>query len=289
MTKASIYGLLAVTLIALGVFHYKLKPQPDPKEIQQAANQMMSVASWQGQIAPNFEGFTITGAPFKLSDNVGKKVIVLNFFATWCKPCRDEMPELNRYFNAHKGQSFEFLAIDSEEHQDRVDGMMKDLSLDFPVLIDQGPVQKQYGVTSFPTTVLIGVDGRVQFYEVGEIANAEVVFDPLIESNRKLSASGKIISPADYIREAAAHPELPRVNPYGNNSGDASDSPKLDERGTRIAAKMDCTCGCDKKVAACTCNASKKIKGALAKEDFKDMKDDAIIRSLNQRFCPGDM
>lgn len=289
MTKAAIYCLLAASLIALGVFHYKLKPQPDPKEIQQAANQMMAVASWQGQIAPNFEGVTTTGVPFKLSDNAGKKVIVLNFFATWCKPCRDEMPELNRYVKAHKGETFEFLAIDSEEHQDRVEGMMKDLSLDFPVLIDQGPIQKQYGVNSFPTTVLIGVDGRVQFYEVGEIANAEVVFDPLLESNRKLSASGKIISPADYAREAAAHPELPRVNPFAGNSSNSSDSPKLDQRGTRVAAKMDCTCGCDKKVAACTCNASKKVKDALAKEDFKDMKDDAIIRSLNQRFCPGEM
>jgi len=289
MTKAAIYGLLAASLIALGVLHLKLKPQPDPKEIQQAANQMMSVASWQGQIAPNFEGLTTSGASFRLSDDVGKKVIVLNFFATWCKPCRDEMPELNRYFNAHKGEWFEFLAIDSEEHQDRVDGMMKDLSLDFPVLIDQGPVQKQYGVTSFPTTVLIGVDGRVQFYEVGEIANAEVVFDPLLESNRKLLASGKIISPTDYAREAAAHPQLPRANPLADNSGDGANAPKLDERGTRIAAKMDCTCGCDKKVAACACNSSKKIKDALSKEDFKDMKDDAIVRSLNQRFCPGAM
>jgi len=48
---------------------------------------------------------------------------------------------------------------------------------------------------------------------------------------------------------------------------------------------MDCPCGCDDKVQACTCNTSKKIQKALASEEFKDKKDDEIMRDLNKRFC----
>ena len=287
MTKSAILALLAASLVSLGIFHYKLKPQPDMKEIQNLANYANAQTSWRGQIAPNFEALTRRGNRFKLADSMGKKVVVINFFATWCGPCRQEMPELNRYYNEHKNENFEFIAIDSEEHQDKVESYIDDLKLDFPVAIDEGPIQKQYGVVAFPTTVLIGVDGRVQFYESGAIGNADVIFDSLLAANRKLLSNGKTIAPSDYARESAAHPQLPQQNL--NQEAAETSVPQLDERGKRIAAKMDCTCGCDKKVAVCTCNASKKIKGALAKDDFKDMKDDAIIRSLNQQFCPGEM
>src|SRR5712664_1559340 len=67
--------------------------------------------------------------------------------------------------------------IDTEEKQDRVDAFLHDLKIDFPAGVDAGPIQKQYGVSAFPTTVLIGVDGKVQFYETGALANAEVAFD----------------------------------------------------------------------------------------------------------------
>jgi hypothetical protein len=64
---------------------------------------------------------------------------------------------------------------------------------------------------------------------------------------------------------------------------------KFDERGKRIVARMDCPCGCEKKVQPCTCSTSKNIKKALASEDFKDKPDDEIMKSLNKRFCSGAM
>ncbi len=287
MNKPLLYSSIALTGILLGICHYKLKPAANDTELQNYADTMKGRTLWRGQIAPDFELTTTSAEHFKLSDQVGKKVIVLNFFATWCGPCRAEMPELNRYYKEHQDQNFIIIGIDSEEKQERVTDFLKELKVEFPSGIDEGPIQKQYGVASFPTSVLIGVDGKIQFYESGALVNAEVAFDNLLKYNRELTASGRAISPFDYVQQAKDHPALPSLHPDQNKSAD--ETPKLGESAMRIAGKMDCTCGCDKKVQTCTCHSSKKIKDVLAKEDFKDMPDDAVIRSLNKRFCPGDM
>jgi peroxiredoxin len=279
--------LIVVSSILLGVLHYKLKPSPTSTEIRDESRTMIAYTEWRGQIAPDFELKTSDGASFRLSENVGKKIIVLNFFATWCGPCRAEMPELNRYFNAHKSEPFLLLGIDSEEQPDRVEDFLQELKVDFPAGIDRGRIQRQYGVSSFPTTVVIGVDGKVQFYETGALANADVAFDGLLQGNLNQIQLGRGISADDYRREAQLHPSLPVTQPP-TKTADA-DQYKFDERGKRIVARMDCPCGCDKKVQACTCNTSNNIKKALANEDFKNQSDEAVMKSLNKRFCLGDM
>jgi thiol-disulfide isomerase/thioredoxin len=287
VTKPLLYVAITLAGIGLGIFHYKLKPAPSDKDLREYAQTMSGGAEWRNQIAPDFELKTTSGEDFKLSENVGKKIIVLNFFATWCGPCREEMPELNRYFNEHKSESFLLVGIDSEEKQDRVDGFLKDLKIDFPAGIDDDPIQKQYGVTAFPTTVLIGVDGKVQFYESGALANADVAFSNLLAKNRQLMDAGQVISPQDYRLLAQKQTALPVAK--GQEKSTSDEEAKLDSRGTRIVARMDCPCGCEKKVQICTCNTSKKIKTALASEDYKDQPDDEIVKSLNKRFCSGAM
>jgi len=232
--------------ILLGILHYVLKPAPDEKLLQQYAQNMTNSTEWQGRIAPDFELKTTRGERFQLSENVGKKIIVLNFFATWCGPCRGEMPELNTYFNAHKAESFLLLGIDAEEKQDRVDAFLADLKINFPAGVDAGPIQKQYGVSALPTTVLIGVDGKVQFYETGALPNAEVAFDNLLSKNRQLLQSGQVISPEEYRLQAQKQPAL-SVRQSTEKAAVEEDD-KLDPRGKRIAIRMDCPCGCDKKV-----------------------------------------
>jgi thiol-disulfide isomerase/thioredoxin len=287
VNKSLLNILIVMAGILVGILHYVLKPAPDEKLLQQYAQQMANSTEWQGRIAPDFEVKTTRGERFQLSENVGKKIIVLNFFATWCGPCREEMPELNAYFNAHKSESFLLLGIDAEEQEDRVDTFLADLKIDFPAGVDAGPIRKQYGVSAFPTTVLIGVDGKVQFYEAGALANAEVAFDNLLSKNRQLMQAGQVISPEEYRLEAQKQPALPVRQSTGKAAVEEDD--KLDPRGKRIAARMDCPCGCDKKVQGCTCSTSKNIKKALASEDFKDKPDDEIVKALNKRFCSGAM
>jgi len=287
VTRPLLNALIVVSGVVLGVLHYKLKPSPTNTEVRDQARTMIGYTEWRGQIAPNFELKTSDGSTFRLSENVGKKIVVLNFFATWCGPCRAEMPELNRYFNDHKSESFLLVGIDSEEQPERVQDFVQELKLDFPAGIDMGPVQRHYGVGSFPTTVLIGVDGKVQFYETGALANANVAFDQLVKDNLAQLRLGREISPDEYLKQAQLHPSLPVNQPETTISQE--EQYKFDDRGKRIVARMDCPCGCDDKVQKCTCKTSKKIKRALTTEDFKDQPDDAIIRSLNKRFCTGEM
>ncbi len=142
-------------------------------------------------------------------------------------------------------------------------------------------------MSAFPTTVLIGVDGKVQFYETGALANAEVAFDNLLSKNRQLLQSGHVISPEEYRLQAQKQPALPVRQSAEKTPAEEDD--KLDPRGKRIVARMDCPCGCEKKVQGCTCRTSKNIKKALASEDFKDKPDDDIMKALDKRFCSGAM
>jgi peroxiredoxin len=289
VSKALLNVLILIAGMVVGVLQYKLKPPLNEKEVGEYAQQMISNTEWKGHIAPDFEIKTTRGDLFQLSDNVGKKIIVLNFFATWCEPCRQEMPELNRYFAEHSGDSFLLVGIDADEKQDPVDRFIKDLKVEFPVGIDNGTIQKQYGVTGYPTTVLIGVDGKVQFYEPGGLVNAEVAFDPLVRQNRQHIDAGEVISAEDFRLQSQKENALPVRGAQEATAGSDDPQNKLDERGRRIVAQMDCPCGCDQKVQTCTCNTSSKIKKALATEDFGKLSDDEITRQLNKRFCTGGM
>ncbi len=111
MRKSVLSVSIVLTGILLGIVHYKLKPTPEDKQLQEYAQSMTSSTEWRGRIAPDFEAKTTRGERFQLSENIGKKVIVLNFFATWCVPCREEMPELNRYFSEHKADSFLLVGV----------------------------------------------------------------------------------------------------------------------------------------------------------------------------------
>jgi thiol-disulfide isomerase/thioredoxin len=286
MTKAGLYLAILVSGILLGFLHFKIKPRPDSRSLNQTTRDFNEPTRWMGRFPPDFELVTTRGERFKLSENIGKKVIVLNFFATWCGPCRREMPELNRYFSEHKDQPFLLIGIDSEESQERVQDFLNDLGVDFPTVIDSGPLQRDYHVDSFPTTVLIGVDGKIQLYEVGALSNADVAFDESLKKGRDTLQAGHGVTAADYLQALAKQPPLASAPQPGQA---VAPKDELDERGKRIALQMDCSCGCDKKVQVCTCKTSSNIKHALATENFGKESDAEIMTGLNKRFCMGGM
>jgi thiol:disulfide interchange protein len=86
LNKPLLYISIALTGILLGFLNYTFKPALDEKLLQQYAQNMTNSTEWQGRIAPDFELKTTRGEHFQLSENIGKKIIVLNFFATWCGP-----------------------------------------------------------------------------------------------------------------------------------------------------------------------------------------------------------
>ena len=110
-------------------------------------------------MAPNFALKDITGKEVKLHDYRGK-IVFLNFWATWCPPCRAEMPSMERLYTEFKDKNFIMLAVDSREKTRKVKSFGKKLGLSYPLLLDSdGTVGFEYGVRSIPTTYLVDRQG----------------------------------------------------------------------------------------------------------------------------------
>lgn len=130
--------------------------------------------------APDFTLPSLDGSSVTLSDTRGKYVI-LNFWATWCGPCRVEMPEFNRYYlnNFHKVELF---AINCSEPPSKVKAFIDQNKYRFPVLLDtKAEVQKLYGVRAYPTTLIIDPEGNILSRRVGSISRPAEYFNKFIQ------------------------------------------------------------------------------------------------------------
>lgn len=127
-----------------------------------------------GLQAPNE---AVAAPEFSLSDLAGKKVqlkafrgklVLLNFFATWCGPCREEMPGMERLFRAHQDKGFVVLAVNLQESAKTVRPFVQQLKLSFPTALDaEGSVSRDYGVRALPVSFLIGRDGNILWRAIG--------------------------------------------------------------------------------------------------------------------------
>jgi len=114
-----------------------------------------------GALAPDFRLSTPSGEAVALADYRGRPVL-LNFFATWCAPCRGEMPFLEQAYVRHQAQDLVVLAVSLEEEPAVVPPFVTDLGLTFPVVLDgDGAVANQYGISILPTSFLIDADGQL--------------------------------------------------------------------------------------------------------------------------------
>ena len=127
-----------------------------------------------GNMAPEFELQTADGAVMRLDDYLGD-VVLLNFWATWCAPCRIEMPLLQSTFESYEDQGFVVLGIDFDESADLVAAFGDELGLSFPLLLDPGgKIQQQYRVRGYPTTVVLDREGRIQSYHIGVLTKSQL-------------------------------------------------------------------------------------------------------------------
>lgn len=114
-----------------------------------------------GETAIDFELETIDGEFVKLSDLQGEKVI-LNFWASWCPPCKKEMPEMQEFHDKY-GDKVKIIAVNYRETDDKVIEFLDEYQYTFTSLLDRdGTVGDDYGVLSLPTTYFIGTDGKIQ-------------------------------------------------------------------------------------------------------------------------------
>ena len=117
--------------------------------------------------APEFNLVDMNGKQHKLSDYRGKPVIV-NFWATWCPPCREELPAMNRAWGEIKNQGIEMLAVNVGEDEDTIFSFMGDYPIDFTVLLDEsGDIINEWPVKGVPTTFVVDPEGKLVYRAIG--------------------------------------------------------------------------------------------------------------------------
>jgi peroxiredoxin len=130
-----------------------------------------------GYAAVDFTLPDLAGAPQKLSDLRGK-IVFLNLWATWCPPCRAEMPSMQALYERLKDRDFAMVAVAEDTDAAAVASFVKELGLTFPVLLDtENHLPARLGVTGFPETFVIDRDGQVIKHVIGpdEWTDPEVI------------------------------------------------------------------------------------------------------------------
>jgi peroxiredoxin len=123
----------------------------------------------EGHLAPDFILKTFEGNTVRLSEFRGQKVVLINFWATWCPPCRLEMPTMQQIYSEYKAKGFEILAVNIEPNaQQAINDFVKELRLTFPILLDSDmKVTRKFRVIGLPVSILIDRQGIIRAKEVG--------------------------------------------------------------------------------------------------------------------------
>lgn len=142
----------------------------------------------RGSQAPAFELSTLDGRVVSLEDAAGQ-VLLVNFWATWCKPCEDEMPSMQRLYVALADEGFELIAISVDDDPEAVRAFQERLQLSFPILLDpEKKAAERYQTYRFPESFLIGPAGQVVERYVGPKPWDDEVY---VERVRRLLSEGR--------------------------------------------------------------------------------------------------
>ncbi len=122
-----------------------------------------------GRLAPDFGGAVLDGEQLKLSDYRGK-VVLIDVWASWCVPCRKEMPFLTQLRHQFRDEAFEIVAVNIDDNLKNVRAFLKKLmhQPQFPIMLDpKKNVPKLYKIKAMPTTILVDKTGKIRFWHDG--------------------------------------------------------------------------------------------------------------------------
>ena len=138
---------------------------------------------WKEVRTPALALTDLAGRSHSVADYRGR-VVLVNFWATWCEPCREEMPSMQRLKERLAGRPFVILAVNYAEAKARVEEFVKRMGFDFPVLLDPGrDAPTAWRVRILPASFLLDADGRVRYSVVGEL---DWTSDAAVEAVRRL-------------------------------------------------------------------------------------------------------
>ena len=142
----------------------------------------LAIAAEVGKSAPDFTLKSLDGKNLKLSEMTGN-VILINFWASWCGPCREEMPLLNALHNKYEPLGFTVLGVNVEEDLKGAKGFLKNFPVDFPVLLDNtNKVSKQFKVVAMPTTIVVDRDGNMRYLHQGYKSGDEAKYRQMVKT-----------------------------------------------------------------------------------------------------------
>ena len=151
----------AVALVVIALLSYSLVTGP-------------SAALQVGQPAPEFQLTTFAGDTVSLSELRGQ-VVVVNFFASWCNPCRQEAPDLEQTWREYEGQGGQFLGIAYKDARSKAQAFLAEFDTTYPSALDPGSrVSRAYGVTGVPETYIIDQEGLLVRHVLGAVSAAQL-------------------------------------------------------------------------------------------------------------------
>ena len=120
------------------------------------------------------------GPNLRLKEQRGR-VVMVNFWATWCAPCRQEMPHLNRLYEKYRASGFVLLGVNVDDDTAKAGEVAAKLGVTFPVLLDtEKTVSKLYDLSTMPSTMIIDRDGKVRYVHRGYLAGYEDSYEKQI-------------------------------------------------------------------------------------------------------------
>ncbi|WP_102692902.1 TlpA disulfide reductase family protein [Rummeliibacillus pycnus] len=177
MKKKIFSLLLIIALIAIALTNFVKSKVEEGQKVDTSSTQVSTAKNDKGsgleinQTAPDFQLKTLDDKKVKLSDYKGK-IVILNFWATWCPPCKAEIPQMEKYYKKQaKDDGVEILAVNltkADKDKAYIRDFVKSYEMTYPVLLDEdGEQQRQYEIVTIPTTFFIDKNGKIQKKVVG--------------------------------------------------------------------------------------------------------------------------
>jgi thiol-disulfide isomerase/thioredoxin len=174
-----------------------------------------------GQPAPAFKTVGLADQPINLGAHLGKNIVMLDFWATWCGPCVEAMPEVDGVAKKFADRGLVFYAVNVAEDAETINQFLKTSELEVPVAMDpDGAIAQQYQANGIPQTVLIGKDGKVQVVHVGFSDNlANELTSEIEDLLAGKDLAGSVLDEGEEVRhgEAAGENQPENVNPAGES------------------------------------------------------------------------